>query len=220
MQSQLKNRVDGSYYLSNVLMKYIIAVHHTREHTRSYFATIHHPRSFSSYFPLYQFINLNYSSVPQLFTFPLSLSPSSSLSLFTSLACHFSLLSPISSLPCSSYTPSLLLSGYLSLYLFTHQSSCGEDFTRASDVSSKYVAIIHCTTASRSLGHPCLVSLLFIYLPFFNSKNFLFTCLISFLLHSHAWCAIKGDILGHNAHKRGTLVLSYRLFYQFYHSGY
>ena len=37
------------------------------------------------------------------------------------------------------------------------------------------VTIIHCTTASRSLGHPCLVSLLFmasLYPTLFNSKKF------------------------------------------------
>ena len=33
---------------------------------------------------------------------------------------------------------------------------------KVSDVSSKYVTIIHCTNASHSLGHPCLVSLLLV----------------------------------------------------------
>ena len=71
---------------------------------------------------------------------------------------------------------------YLSNVLMVHHTReythiyfatlCGGNLTRASDVSSKYVTIIHCTT---TLGHPCLVSLLFIpslYSPFFNSKNF------------------------------------------------
>ena len=40
-------------------------------------------------------------------------------------------------------------------------SKDGDNIGRASDVSSKYVAVIHCTTASHSLGHHCLVSLLF-----------------------------------------------------------
>ena len=41
----------------------------------------------------------------------------------------------------------------------------------------------HYLTALHALSHPCLVSLLFIpslYSTFFNSKNFLFTCLLSF----------------------------------------
>ena len=41
----------------------------------------------------------------------------------------------------------------------------------------------HYLTALPALSHPCLVSLLFIpslYSTFFNSKNFLFTCLLPF----------------------------------------
>ena len=47
----------------------------------------------------------------------------------------------------------------------------------------------HYLTTLHALSHPCLVSLLFIpslYSTFFNSKNFLFTCLLLFLLHNCA----------------------------------
>ena len=98
----------------------------------------------------------------------------------------------------------------------TIQGLCGGNFPRASDVSSKYVAIIHCTTASRSVGHPCLVSLLYIpslHSPFFNWTNFfIYLSPFLFLLHSHASCAIEKGTLGHNSHNKVTLVaLSYRL---------
>ena len=71
------------------------------------------------------------------------------------------------------------------------------NFTPASDLSSKYVDLINnCTTASRSLGHPCLVSLLFVaslYIFHTFLIHFFIYVLVSipFLLHSYAWCAMK-----------------------------
>ena len=47
------------------------------------------------------------------------------------------------------------------------QDLCGGKFTQASDVSLKYVAIMYCTIASCSLGHPCPCLLAFdIYHPY------------------------------------------------------
>ena len=53
--------------------------------------------------------------------------------------------------------------------------------------------IQQCATVTHVLGHPCLVSLLFIpslYATFLNSKKFLFTCLL-FLLHNCAWVLVQ-----------------------------
>ena len=52
-----------------------------------------------------------------------------------------------------------------------------------------HVPLIHCATTSHALGHPCLVSLLYmasLYSTLFNSQKFFFTCLLSFFLsHLH-----------------------------------
>ena len=67
-----------------------------------------------------------------------------------------------------------------------------EIFTQASDVSSEVCS--HHPTASRSLGHPCLVSLLFIHPYIYLLVFFLF------LRHAHA-------ILGDNAHINKSMYI-------------
>ena len=55
---------------------------------------------------------------------------------------------------------------------------CPESTPTPAHTLQQYRAI-HCATTSHALGHPCLVSLLFMSSPYstlFNSQNFLFTC--------------------------------------------
>ena len=54
-----------------------------------------------------------------------------------------------------------------------------------------YVPLIHCATTSHALGHPYLVSLLYmssLYSTLFNSQNILFTCLLSFFYRIYMDC--------------------------------
>ena len=72
----------------------------------------------------------------------------------------------------------------------------------------KTVPLIHCATTSHTLGHPCLVSLLFmssLYSTLFNSQNVLFTCLLSFF--TAFTCNEQKIKLGHNAHIKISIHL-------------